>query len=76
MDFDIDPYTGTLPPTPIPQLEGKYYIWERAFSDATDCVKLGENCAEEPSAIRCGEVWRSAILSVRFFNSYFAYICH
>ncbi|KAK7467510.1 hypothetical protein VKT23_004564 [Stygiomarasmius scandens] len=62
-DFDIDSYTGTLPPTPIPQLEGKYYIWERAFSDATDCVKLGENCAEEPSAIRCGEVWRSAILS-------------
>ncbi|THV07796.1 Indoleamine 2,3-dioxygenase [Dendrothele bispora CBS 962.96] len=62
-DFDIDSLTGCLPPRPIPALEGKYYIWERAFADATDCVKLGENCVEEPSSVRCGEVWRSAISS-------------
>ncbi|KAF5373675.1 hypothetical protein D9758_000877 [Tetrapyrgos nigripes] len=63
IEFDIDLHTGFLPRTPLPLLDGDYYIWERAFSEAADCVKLAEDCTGERGSTRCGEVWRSAILS-------------
>jgi indoleamine 2,3-dioxygenase len=68
-EFDIDSNTGFLPSKPLPLLQGDYYIWERAFSDAADCVKLAEDLTGDRGSPRCGEVWRSAILSVGYFSS-------
>lgn len=64
-DVNIQTNTGFLPPSPLPNLQSPYDIWEDALSEAQSVLKLGENLPETHTEERAaGEHWRARIRSV------------
>ncbi|KAL4067796.1 Indoleamine 2,3-dioxygenase [Scleroderma citrinum] len=66
-DFDVNIVTNTgfLPPSPLPNLQKPYDIWEDALAEAQRVLKLGENLPETHTEERAaGELWRERIRSM------------
>lgn len=64
-DVNIQTNTGFLPPSPLPNLQKPYDVWEDALSEAQRVLKLGENLPETHTEERAaGEHWRERIRSV------------